>query len=115
MKYLIPILLIVFVSCGNAEEKYEWTRPFKEVDKKICFEAIKKGKVVDKQIEEYRPSQIRKDIEARNTVTDIIYKNKYYTLSIIRNDYEGYSYNLLIPSLIICRVYEESKKIKKKE
>jgi len=114
MKYLIPFFLIVFVSCGNAEEKYEWTRPFKEVDKKICFEAFKKGKVVDKQIEEYRPSGIRKVVEARNTVTDIIYKNKYYTLSIIRSDYDDNSNNL-IPSLIICRVYEESKKVKKKE
>ena len=114
MKWLLPILLIIFVSSSNAEEKYEWTRPFKEVDKKICFEAFKKGKVVDKQIEEYRPSGIRKVVEARNTVTDIIYKNKYYTLSIIRMDYDDNSSNL-IPSLIICRVYEESKRIKKKE
>jgi hypothetical protein len=111
MKYLIPILLIVFVSCGNAEDEYELISENKEVDKKICFEAFKKGKVVDKQIEVQ--SGRRGIQEARNTVTDIIYKNKYYTLSVLR--YEWIDSNNQLPSSIKCRVYEETKKIKKKE
>ena len=114
MKYLIPILLIVFISCGNAEDEYELITKNIVVDKKICFEAINKGKVVDKQIEEYRARTTGKILTDRNTITDIIYKNKYYTLSIIRNIFGGHSANLL-PSKIICRVYEETKKLKKKE
>ena len=113
MKYLIPILLIIFVSCGNAEDEYELITKNIVVDKKICFEAIEKGKVVDKQIEEHRATT-RKVLTDRNTITDIIYKNKYYTLTIIRNIFEGYSANLL-PSKITCRVYEETKKRKLKK
>ena len=110
MKYLIPILLIVFVSCGNAEDEYIDVENI-EVDKKICFEAFKKGKVVDKQIE---VESDRRGIQmSRNTVTDIIYKNKYYTLSVLR--YLWYDSNNQLPSSIKCRVYEETKKIKKKE
>jgi len=111
MKYLIPILLIVFVSCGNAEDEYELITKNIVVDKKICFEAFKKGKVVDKQIEV--ESDRRGTQMARNTVTDIIYKNKYYTLSVLR--YLWYDSNNQLPSSIKCRVYEETKKIKKKE
>ena len=113
MKYLIPILLIVFVSCGNAEDEYELITKNIVVDKKICFEAIEKGKVVDKQIEEYRATT-RKVLTDRNTITDIIYKNKYYTLSVNRYYYYDFSLNHL-PSDIKCRVYVETKKLKKKE
>ena len=116
MKYLIPILLIVFVSCGNAEDEYELITKNIVVDKKICFEAFKKGKVVDKQIKEvlFKRGVRKGEVEARSTVTDIIYKNKYYTLSVNRYYYYDFSFNHL-PSSIKCRVYEESKKIKKKE
>jgi hypothetical protein len=114
MKYLIPILLIIFISSGNAEDEYELITKNIVVDKKICFEAIEKGKVVDKQIEEYRARTTGKLLTDRNTITDIIYKNKYYTLTIIRNIFEGYSANLL-PSKITCRIYEETKKRKLKK
>ena len=110
MKYLIPILLIISISSGNAEDEYIDVENI-EVDKKICFEAFKKGKVVDKQIE---VESDRRGIQmSRNTVTDIIYKNKYYTLSVLR--YLWYDSNNQLPSSIKCRVYEETKKIKKKE
>ena len=112
MKYLIPILLIVFVSCGNAEDEYQLIIENKEVDKKICFEAFKKGKIVDKQIDEFIP--IKEGIvEGRNTLIDIIYKNKYYTLSVLR--YTRIDSLNHLPSDIKCRVYVETKKLKKKE
>ena len=43
----------------------------------------------------------------------IIYKNKYYTLSVLR--YLWYDSNNQLPSSIKCRVYVETKKLKKKE
>ena len=115
MKYLIPILLIIFISSGNAEDEYELITKNIVVDKKICFEAFKKGKVVDKQIKEvlFKRGVRKGEVEARSTVTDIIYKNKYYTLSVLR--YLWYDSNNQLPSSIKCRVYEETKKIKKKE
>ena len=85
MKYLICLILIIFISSGNAEDEYELITKNIVVDKKICFEAIEKGKVVDKQIEEYIARTTGKLLTDRNTITDIIYKNKYYTLSIKRN------------------------------
>ena len=111
MKYLICLILIIFISSGNAEDEYELIRENKEVDKKICFEAFKKGKVVDKQTDVESDRRGRQ--EARHTVTDIIYKNKYYTLSVLR--FFWYDSNNQLPSSITCRVYEETRKIKKKE
>ena len=110
MKYLIPILLIVFVSCGNAEDS-KW---YKEVDKEICFEAFKKGKVVDKQIKDL---SINTAVGIKYILIDIIYKKKYYTLRINKRDSMRINDRnfFRLPSSFKCRVYVETKKIKKKE
>ena len=100
MKHLIPILLIVFVSCGNAEES-KW---YKEVDKEICFEAFKKGKVVDKQITDIRTKSPN---GSRHILIDMIYKKKYYTLRITKLASRISTGKFLqTPSSFKCRVYE---------
>ena len=98
MKHLIPILLIVFISCGNAEE-------YKKVDKEICFEAFKKGKVVDKQIKDIR---IKSPNASRHILIDMIYKKKYYTLEIdkLDNAIINSSNFFQLPSSFKCRVYK---------
>ena len=100
MKHLIPLLLIVFVSCGNAEES-KW---YKEVDKEICFEAFKKGKVVDKQVKDIR---IKSPNASRHILIDMIYKKKYYTLRINKLASRISAGKFLqTPSSFECRVYE---------
>jgi hypothetical protein len=97
MKHLIPILLIVFISCGNAAE-------YKEVDKEICFEVFKKGKVVDKQIKDIRTKSPN---GSRHILIDMIYKKKYYTLRINKLASRISTGKFLYtPSSFECSVYE---------
>ena len=66
MKKLLIIFVIIFSSRVYAEE-------YKKIDKEICFEAFKKGKVVDKQITDIR---IQKPNGGRYILIDMIYKKK---------------------------------------
>tara|TARA_B110000444_G_C18228073_1_gene317489 strand:+ start:103 stop:411 length:309 start_codon:yes stop_codon:yes gene_type:complete len=102
MKCLSCLILLFFLNSVKAEEKY--FGPHKEIEKEICFKALKKGKIIDKQKVDLKE---RRHLAVNDIQYDIIYQNKYYTLYIYR---ELWVTNTFLTDTISCYIWEGNKK-----